>query len=363
MSSAEELGSSPEKRSPKERLWDEQTGLHIAFDKSSRGAESEAAAPESDLNRRLEEAARKAQETLGQASEQARKRLEKLSTLVSALYQQEGKENTGAKEDGAAAAQPREARSGSETGPSSGFLDSWRSFSEFVSAHMSLKETGYPFLDTKQEGKAVSATSRAADIDAEYTRLLENDDAQSLQALFERYFLQGPVRDKDPATEVDSVAPKKEVSVGFEPGPDQRVVDSYRVELVQRYRCVHNELTPERRFLLPGRLFITKEYVAFLSSLEAAHIFVEPVSETDIRPGFIRHEPIRCYLALADVSKVQRGKGMNLRLITKTQEQYIFGGFRSEVEFEAALSMIEHTWRSVQLRQNLQASESEKPET
>lgn len=354
MASSDKVESPSDPKDQQERFWDEQTGLHLALDKPTQNEEADPNAPKPDLNQRLEEAARKAQETLGQASEQVRKRFDKLSTLVSALYEEDGTENTRSEKD-------TETPVASAASASSGFLESWRSFSEFVSAHMSLKETSYPFLEKNQEKSAGTGTRAAADTDNIYAKLLESDDMSSLQTLYDRYFSNEETRDMATSPKAGPAASKDETAVETEAHLSQRVVDSYRIELVQRYRCIHNDLTPERRFHLPGRLFITKTHVAFLSSLEAAYDFAEPRYETDIQPGFIRHEPIRCSVALADVSKVQRGKGMNLRLVTKTEQQYIFGSFRSQVEFEAALSMIEHTWRSVQLREKLQETESDQP--
>jgi hypothetical protein len=326
------------------------TSVVPAVDSSTNSATSKA-----ELNQRLEDAARKAQETLEHASLELRKRLSKLSTLVGTLYEEQhsASESVSSEQRGEhKPPDPGEAASGS-------LLDSWRSFSNFVSAHMNLDESGYRFLEPARESKNSVASSDVVDADAAFAALLESNDPACFQKLFERYFAQKESRELGASEQRDTGGPEGAPDAEHDTTRAQRVVDAFRVALVQRYRCSHNDLTPERRYLLPGRLFITKTHVAFLSSMDAARMFDETSYETDIRPSFIRHEPIRLLLALQDVTKVQRGKGMNLRLVTSEDQSYIFGEFRSTVEFEAALCMIEQTWRSLQLRGRVLQTTSE----
>ena len=45
--------------------------------------------------------------------------------------------------------------------------------------------------------------------------------------------------------------------------PSEKLLDAFQCVLLQNYKCVHNEWTPEKRVKFPGVLYVTEEHLCF----------------------------------------------------------------------------------------------------
>eukprot|EP00871_Galdieria_phlegrea_P000790 jgi/Galph1/1711/GphlegSOOS_G371.1 len=110
---------------------------------------------------------------------------------------------------------------------------------------------------------------------------------------------------------------------------EQTLVDAFPSALVQRYCCVDNHATEEQIYEFPGVLFITVSTVSFQNTKKVA--------------GF---DNFQLSLSVQDISRIQKGKELRVRLVTLQQNAYIFSRFRDVVEFDSALGILEHIWES-----------------
>lgn len=118
--------------------------------------------------------------------------------------------------------------------------------------------------------------------------------------------------------------------LGFpEVAADEEVVDAFSCELLQKYRCFHNNATPERSFSIRGRLFVTVNLAAFLS-LDSS----------------FSSSPFTITAKFCDIEKVQKSQSTMLRLLIKGHSYYIFTGFKDENDFSGAVNLLEHMWES-----------------
>lgn len=108
---------------------------------------------------------------------------------------------------------------------------------------------------------------------------------------------------------------------------EEEVVDHYGCCMVQKYRCYLNNATPERSFVLYGRLFVTMSNVA---------MYV-----TDDGGAFGRRSAFGVNIPFEEIVKIQKGAKNMLRVVTKAQTSFIFGQFESDTHYAGALSLLE----------------------
>ena len=285
-----------------------------------------------EVHHTVEEVARRAQETLEHATEEVRKGWGKLSTYWERWYEEHR---------GDSASHPTDAAEGAtaateEGGPAASL--SWRDFSTFVASHAPVAESWLRGGSRSANGGAeatgaltntASATGPAALTAAErqLCECIRGGSASELEQLFQQQF----------GGEMEALTGGDTASA---------VVDSFYVQLVQRYRCVYNDLTPERAVTLCGRLFLTPTSLAFLS--EPGGIDTWAPSTEDVSAA-TRPEPVRLLAALQTVAKVQRGRDCHIRIVTVSQQQYVLKVLGGASDFEAAIGILERTWRAAHL--------------
>uniref|UniRef100_A0A7S0BQ41 GRAM domain-containing protein n=1 Tax=Rhodosorus marinus TaxID=101924 RepID=A0A7S0BQ41_9RHOD len=109
---------------------------------------------------------------------------------------------------------------------------------------------------------------------------------------------------------------------------EQKVVEMYECQLVEKFRCYHNAFLPEKAFKFGGTLFLTVGTVAFSAHSDYS--------------GFGKSEfPVS--LKMEDVDKVQRldDSGM-IKVTTKKQVSVFFSDFAAEPGFYSAHALIDN---------------------
>mmetsp|Transcript_9125 Transcript_9125/g.16417 ORF Transcript_9125/g.16417 Transcript_9125/m.16417 type:complete len:362 (-) Transcript_9125:46-1131(-) len=120
---------------------------------------------------------------------------------------------------------------------------------------------------------------------------------------------------------------------------DDTILDSFSCCLMQKYRCYHNNLTPERMIPYRGKLFITESHVAFAETHPsvAKNAVFGASTDTQIQ------EPLRVVRDLKSVQKVQGSAPTQmLRLLLNDKSSIIFGSFKDTSEYNAVSALIEH---------------------
>eukprot|EP00166_Cyanidium_caldarium_P000836 ctg_1327.g433 len=285
-----------------------------------------------EVHHTVEEVARRAQETLEHATEGVRKGWDKLSTYWEHWYEEHRGDSASHPTDAAEGA----AAATGEGGPASSL--SWRDFSTFVASHAPVAESWLRGGSRPANGDAeatgaltstASVTGSAALTAAErqVRDCIRGGSASELEQLFQQQF----------GGEVEALTGSDSASA---------VVDSFYVQLVQRYRCVYNDLTPERAVTICGRLFLTPTSLAFLSEPGGTGAWAP--STEDVGAATCP-EPVQLLAALETVAKVQRGRDRHIRIVTASQQQYVLKVLGDASDFEAAIGILERTWRAAHL--------------
>ncbi|KAA8499092.1 hypothetical protein FVE85_6677 [Porphyridium purpureum] len=110
---------------------------------------------------------------------------------------------------------------------------------------------------------------------------------------------------------------------------DEHIVDSFHCELVQKYRCYHNSITPEKTFTIRGMLFILEWHIAFASN-------------SSTRFDSAGTAPVRLLVKMDQVAKVQQAQRGLMRLLMHDKSSLIVGGFQNPSDCNGASALIEH---------------------
>lgn len=109
---------------------------------------------------------------------------------------------------------------------------------------------------------------------------------------------------------------------------EETLLESFPCSLLQSYKCIHNQFTPEIKKAFKGILYITDKHVCF---------FVD---------DFDRRIPIK--LGVTDLKGVSRPKARRgeredqLKLLLDSDNWLLFQEFASVQDFESALALLEH---------------------
>jgi len=140
----------------------------------------------------------------------------------------------------------------------------------------------------------------------------------------------------------------------------EAVLDSFECELVQKYRCYHNSITPERVFSHAGTLFVTESHLAFAERAQHATpslaSFLQLGSPSDESGTGKANAPIRVLHSIESVQKIQTNASggsaeqhslLLLRVVLHDKSSVIFGRFSSATAYNEASSLLKHIKESI----------------
>mmetsp|Transcript_10305 Transcript_10305/g.21665 ORF Transcript_10305/g.21665 Transcript_10305/m.21665 type:complete len:423 (+) Transcript_10305:45-1313(+) len=156
---------------------------------------------------------------------------------------------------------------------------------------------------------------------------------------------------------------------------DESVLDAFECALVQKYRCYHNSLTPERIFPHLGTLFVTESHIAFAeeptsttavtntntnatATLPFASIASSLLPSAAGQPQQASGEALlRVVHTLGSVQRIQSNASGSeqqqlMRVVLDDKSSLIFGSFRNTSEYNAASTLLKH------IKESLSSSES-----
>mmetsp|Transcript_3248 Transcript_3248/g.9928 ORF Transcript_3248/g.9928 Transcript_3248/m.9928 type:complete len:263 (+) Transcript_3248:64-852(+) len=120
------------------------------------------------------------------------------------------------------------------------------------------------------------------------------------------------------------------------------VIEAYECRLVQKFRCYHNAILPEKVFNFGGLLFLTVNSAAFFAASDVDNF---------------GSKNFKFIVTMDEIKEVQKiGESDVMKLITKKQVSTFFTGFKKEADFHGAVALIENLSHSKEAEEASEAT-------